>query len=48
MPTFYINGVRHDDFWDVDTLLTAMESRFHETEDRFAYCPRARLVALAA
>lgn len=24
-PTFYINGVRHDDFWDVDTLLTAMD-----------------------
>jgi protein-disulfide isomerase len=47
-PTFYINGVRHDDFWDVDTLLTAMQSSCHETEDKFAYCPRASLVAVAA
>jgi protein-disulfide isomerase len=24
-PTFYINGVRHDDSYDVDTLLAALE-----------------------
>jgi protein-disulfide isomerase len=24
-PTFYINGVRHDDSWDVETLLAAIE-----------------------
>lgn len=23
-PTFFINGVRHDDYWDVDTLLEAI------------------------
>jgi protein-disulfide isomerase len=23
-PTFLINGVRHDDYWDVDTLLEAL------------------------
>ncbi|HLK61289.1 MAG TPA: thioredoxin domain-containing protein [Chthonomonadaceae bacterium] len=29
-PTFYINGVRHDDFGDADTLLEAMERSFEE------------------
>ena len=24
-PTFFINGVRHDDAWDVETLLAALE-----------------------
>jgi protein-disulfide isomerase len=24
-PTFYVNGVRHDDSWDTDTLLEALE-----------------------
>ena len=24
-PTFFINGVRHDDFWDIDTLRLAIE-----------------------
>jgi protein-disulfide isomerase len=24
-PTFYIDGVRHDDSYDVDTLLAALE-----------------------
>ena len=24
-PTFYVNGVRHDDSWDADTLLEALE-----------------------
>ena len=47
-PTFYINGVRHDDYWDVDTLLTAIESSFMETEEKFVYCPRARRVTVAA
>jgi protein-disulfide isomerase len=28
-PTFYINGARHDDYWDVDTLLTAIECSFN-------------------
>src|SRR5262245_5184781 len=25
-PTFFINGVRHDDAWDFDTLLSALET----------------------
>lgn len=25
-PTFYINGVRHDESWDVETLLLAIQS----------------------
>lgn len=25
-PTFFINGVRHDDYWDADTLLTAIRA----------------------
>lgn len=37
-PTFYINGVRHDDYWDVDTLLTAMEISIMEAEGKFACC----------
>ncbi len=41
-PTFYINGVRHDDYWDFDTLLTAMKRVLTETEDPFAYCSGAR------
>ena len=24
-PTFYVNSVRHDDSWDTDTLLEALE-----------------------
>jgi protein-disulfide isomerase len=24
-PTFYVNGVRHDDSWDTDPLLEALE-----------------------
>ncbi|HZT42711.1 MAG TPA: thioredoxin domain-containing protein [Chthonomonadaceae bacterium] len=24
-PTFFVNGVRHDDFWDIDTLRLAIE-----------------------
>ena len=24
-PTFFINGVRYDDSWDVDTLTSALE-----------------------
>jgi protein-disulfide isomerase len=24
-PTFFINGVRHDDYWDAETLLTAIQ-----------------------
>ena len=29
-PTFFINGIRHDDYWDADTLLAATESRMKE------------------
>jgi len=47
-PTFYINGVRHDDYWDADTLMEAIECSFMATEDRFAGSPRARQVAAAA
>lgn len=47
-PTFYINGVRHDDYWDVDTLLTAMESNLMETIDRFAGCSHVTHAAVAA
>jgi protein-disulfide isomerase len=25
-PTFFINGVRHDDYWDADTLLAAIHA----------------------
>ena len=25
-PTFFINGVRHDDSWDVETLLAALRA----------------------
>ena len=25
-PTFFINGVRHDDYWDAETLLTAIQA----------------------
>jgi protein-disulfide isomerase len=25
-PTFYVNGARHDDSYDVETLLTALEA----------------------
>jgi protein-disulfide isomerase len=25
-PTFFINGIRHDDDWDLDTLRAAIES----------------------
>ena len=25
-PTFYINGVRHDDSYDLETLLAALEA----------------------
>lgn len=25
-PTFFINGVRHDDYWDADTLVTAIRA----------------------
>ena len=25
-PTFFINGIRHDDYWDVDTLTAAIEA----------------------
>jgi protein-disulfide isomerase len=35
-PTFYINGVRHDDYWDADTLLAAMERSRMATEDKCA------------
>jgi protein-disulfide isomerase len=45
-PTFYINGVRHDDYWDVDTLLTAIQSSFTATEDKPACCPGARQATL--
>lgn len=31
-PTFYINGVRHDDYGDADTLLAAMRKHFPEGE----------------
>ncbi len=47
-PTFYINGVRHDDYWDADTLLSAIESSLMVTEDRFVGCPGGRQVAVAA
>lgn len=26
-PTFFINGIRHDDSWDAETLLAALEGR---------------------
>jgi protein-disulfide isomerase len=25
-PTFFINGIRHDEFWDVETLLAAIQA----------------------
>ena len=34
-PTLYINGVRHDDYGDVDTLLTAMDNNLKDTEGKF-------------
>jgi protein-disulfide isomerase len=30
-PTFFINGVRHDDAWDVETLVAAVESALRVT-----------------
>ena len=32
-PTFYINGVRHDDSYEVDTLLAALEQAAASSED---------------
>jgi len=29
-PTFFINGVRHDQSWDVETLTRALRERFEE------------------
>ena len=26
-PTFFINGVRHDDAWDIETLMEALLSK---------------------
>lgn len=37
-PTFFINGDRHDDYWDADTLFAAMERRIAEASDRLADC----------
>ncbi len=25
-PTFFVNGVRHDDYWDLDTLRKAIDA----------------------
>ena len=30
-PTFFINGVRHDDSYDVDTLLAALQRASGQT-----------------
>jgi protein-disulfide isomerase len=30
-PTFFINGVGHDDAWDVETLVAAVESALRVT-----------------
>src|SRR5579872_6337659 len=32
-PTFFINGIRHDDYWDTDTLLAAIERYNVVTEE---------------
>jgi protein-disulfide isomerase len=37
-PTFYINSVRHDDYWDADTLLASMKHSLMETEEQVACC----------
>lgn len=35
-PTFFINSIRHDDYWDIDTLLAAVENSLAESEEQFA------------
>ena|ERR1051325_2729261 len=30
-PTFFVNGIRHDDYWDIDTLSEAIESALRST-----------------
>lgn len=33
-PTFFINGVRHDDSWDAETLVRALEAAAHVSPRR--------------
>jgi protein-disulfide isomerase len=40
-PTFFINGVRHDDAWDFDTLMDALKTAT-AAADRSASSARAR------
>jgi protein-disulfide isomerase len=35
-PTFFINGFLHDDYWDADTLLAAIEKHNVVTEEALA------------
>ena len=28
-PTFFINGIRHDDYWDLETMTAAIETSTH-------------------
>lgn len=37
-PTFFINSIRHDDYWDADTLLAATESRMAEAGEILIGC----------
>jgi protein-disulfide isomerase len=33
-PTFFINGVRHDEFWDAEVLLAAIQAATPVTGER--------------
>ncbi len=44
VPTFYINGVRHDDYWDAETLLAAMERDPWQTNEHVGITDSLRTV----
>jgi protein-disulfide isomerase len=34
-PSFYINGIRYNDSWDLETLLERLRSAIKKTESRY-------------
>jgi protein-disulfide isomerase len=44
-PTFFINGIRHDDYGDADTLLAAIQRQLADQENGRGVYPRERTVS---
>ena len=47
-PTFYVNGIRYDDSWDEETLLTAIKDTLANSERRPAKGKRKKTLAASS